>query len=99
MLPKDMSLLGRGKQGNKTEVTFGGETEVTLKGDTLNKSQSKHFGNNDVIDNAPTPGGGTTAVVVEPDNAAHTVSFVFNTAVASNLGEPKTFKEVFELKD
>ena len=99
MSPKEMNLLGRGKRGNKTEVTFGGETEVTFEGDNLNKSQDKHFGNNDIIDDTPTPGGGTTAVVTEPDDAAHTVHFVFNTAIASNSGEPKTFKEVLKLED
>ena len=29
--------------------------------------------NDAVIDNTPKPGGGTTAVVVEPDEAAHAV--------------------------
>ena len=43
------------------------------------------------------PGGGTTAVVVEPDDAAHTVHFVFNTTVASNSEEPKTFEEVLNM--
>ena len=45
------------------------------------------------------PRGGTTAVVVEPDDVAHTVHFVFNTAVASSSGELRTFKEVLELED
>ena len=72
-LAKEMNLLGRGKRGNKTEVTFGGESEVTFEGNNLNESQDEHFGNDDVTDSTPKPGGGTTTVVVEPDDAAHTV--------------------------
>lgn len=44
-------------------------------------------------------GGETTATVVEPDDTAHTVHFVFNTEVASDPGEPKNAEEAFNHPD
>ena len=45
------------------------------------------------------PGGGTTVVVVEPNDATHMVHFVFNTAVSSDSGEPGAIEKVLELED
>ena len=83
--PREMARMGRGKRG---EVRFEDETQ-----EIQGEQQGEHFEGNS------TTGGETTATAVEPDNTVHTVHFVFNTAVSSDSGEPKSAKEAFQHPD
>ena len=84
--PKEIASMGRGK---RNAVTFEDE------------AQGEHFGKSapENIEQTSTSGGETTAVAIEPDDTVHTVHFVFNTAVASDSGEPKTANEAFQHPD
>ena len=44
-------------------------------------------------------GGETTAVAIDNQNNSHTVHFVFNTALASDSGEPKNIGEAYNHQD